>query len=353
MLQEIAEPGYYYYGEGLPQEAELCLSLHFKPFLPLGPESAWLKSRRSGELAGMQIWRSADRCWAVLEENGSTAELLLLPPRWGAQLGRLHDQFNTAAKPPCEQLAVGELRLSRGIVVTVTEPIYLPAESPAMDELVLKPELLDRELLLKTFFINRNLVREIKERDGGLIYTDGEQGLRLGNGLDYSHPRLEQKPVSLSYTAALLAAGKLLGYYGGWPENLHLESLIPEDGDEDYAKGLYRAQWRSYFAGYPLFGDSGVVMSCHHGGLLSYRRSLYELLYSSGNEVPVSDYREALEAAAIILAAEGVEQPTLEEMDLAYYLFGTRAIPVWLIRLSGRALLLKADELVPPEGWEP
>ncbi|MGB4370435.1 MAG: hypothetical protein WBJ91_01595, partial [Dethiobacteria bacterium] len=188
---------------------------------------------------------------------------------------------------------------------------------------------------------------------GGLIYTDGEQGMRLGNGLDYSHPRLEQKPVNLSYTAALLTAGKLLGYHGGWPGNLRLVSLHPEDEDEDSPKGLYRAQWYSYFEGYPLLGDSGVVMSYYHGGLMSYRRSLYELHYTSGNKVPVSDFQEALKAAVMILADEGVEQFTLEEMDLAYYFTGMRAIPVWLIRLNGRELILKAVELIPPEGWEP
>jgi hypothetical protein len=40
-------------------------------------------------------------------------------------------------------------------------------------------------------------------------------------------------------------------------------------------------------------------------------------------------------------------------MDLAYYFTGMRAIPVWLIRLNGRELILKAVELIPPEGWEP
>lgn len=353
MLQEIAEPGYYYYEEGLPQEAELCLSLQFEPFLPLGPESVWLKSGRSGKLAGMQIWRSDERCWAILEKIESAAILLLLPPGWGTQLAGLHDRFTPGENQSCEQLTAGELRLSRETAVTVAAPIYVPAGTPAMDKLRLKPEQLDRELLLKTFFINRNLVREIKEKDGGLIYTDGEQGLRLGNGLDYSHPRLEQKPADLSYTAALLAAGKLIGYHGGWPENLRLVILSREDQDKDYSKGLYRAQWRSYFDGYPILGDSGVVMGYHHGGLQSYRRSLYEPLNASGAEVMVRDFREALEAAVMILKAEEAEQFTLEEMDLAYYFTGTQAIPIWLIRLGGRELLLKTDELVPPEGWEP
>ena len=357
MLKEITEPANFEYGESLPEGAKLCLALQFNPTLPLGRESPWLKNASGGELSGMQIWRLADRCWGILQEVESPAGLLLLPARRGSQLAALCDQFDPGGRPPYEQLEAGELQVSQGVTVSINAPIYVPVHNQALKELVLKAEVLDHELLLKTFFINRNLVREIKERDGGLIYTDGEQGLRLGDGLDYSHPRLEQKPVALSSTAALLTAGKLLGYYGGWPENLRLENLAREAGAKARPTGIYNAQWRSYFKGYPLLGEMNVVMSYHHGGLVSYRRSIFDLLYSSGDEVSVRSYREALEAAAALLAAEGVDQYILEEMDLAYCLTGSslqpRAVPVWSIRLNGRDLILNAGELIPPEGWKP
>lgn len=356
MLQEMEQPANYEYGESLPEGAELCLDLYFDPPLPLGPESVWLKNAPVGELTGMQIWRLSDRCWGALQESGEISRPLLLPVKRGAQLAALCEQFTPAARLPFEQLQAGDLKLSRETAVTIDAPIYVPADSPVMTELALKVEALDRGLLLKTFFINRNLVREIKERDGGLIYTDGEQGLRLGNGLDYSRPRLEQKPVTISYPAALLTAGKLLGYYGGWPENLKLESLGREVGARERPTGICYARWRSYLRGYPLLGDTGVTMNYHHGGLVDYRRSLYDLQYPSGDDVPVRGFREALAAAVDLLAAEGLEQYTLEEMDLAYYLTGSslqpRAIPVWAVRISGRELVLKAGELIPPEGWE-
>lgn len=357
MLQEIARPASYEYGGKLPDGAVLCLSLHFNPALPVGPESPWLKHASAGKLSGMQIWRLADRSWGVLQGDESSVGPLLLPAGRGAQLAELCDQFAPGSRPPYEQLQAGELSLSHGVAVTVTAPVYVPLHNPVMTELVLKEEALDRELLLKTFFINRNLVREINERDGGLIYTDGEQGLRLGNGFNYSHPRLEQKPVPLSYTAALLTAGKLLSYYGGWPENLRLESLSQEAGEREHLTGIYQAQWRSYFQGYPLLGEADVEMRYYSGGLVSCRRSLYELLHPAGEGVPVRDFREALAAAVNLLAAEGIDQYTLEEMELAYWFTGNplspRAIPVWVIRLSGQELILRTDELIPPEGWEP
>ena len=186
-----------------------------------------------------------------------------------------------------------------------------------------------------------------------MIYTDGEQGLRLHHGLDYSCPRIEQKPVPLSYPAALLTGGKLLCYYGGWPENLRLESLVQEAEPEAGRRNIPSAV-AELLKGLSSLGDAEVAMTYHHGGLVDYRRKLYELHYQKGDDTVVQDYREALAAAVELLAAKGVEQYILEEMDLAYYLTGgplqPRAIPVWAIRISGRELILEASELIPRSG---
>lgn len=349
MLKEIAGPEYYHDKEGLPPEAELFLSLQFEPLLPLGPESAWLENERGGKLAGLQAWRSEGRCWVELEGAGSAARLLLLPPGWGERLDQLHARFIPRPDQACELLPEGLLGLTPEVAVTVAAPLYVPASLRDMDQLSLKPEALDRELLLNTFFINRHLVREIREKDGSLIYTDGEQGLRLGEGLEYWHPRPGQEGAVLTYAAALLKAGKEIGYHGGWPDHLYLEGLYEQNQGKD-APGAYGARWRSYFGGFPLIGDGGVEMGFYHG-LQSYRRNIHEPVNQSGSRVRVRDYRKALKAAVLILPA-GAEPLILEEIDLAYYFTGAEAVPVWVIRLGGRELLLKTDELVPPEGWK-
>lgn len=356
ILQEITEPANYEYGERLPDDAKLCLDLIFNPALPLGWESPWFKNSPAGELEGVQIWRLDDRFWGVLQDKEGSAGLLLLPARGGLQMAELCDQFNPGVRLTYEKLEAGEIYLTQGTVIAVPSSFYVPADNPQMEELAMKMEILDRELLLNTIFIKRSLVREIKERGGGLIYTDGEQGLRLGNGLEYSHPRLEQKPVILSYTSALMTAGKLLGYYGGWPENLRLEHLARDDGTGAGPAGTYRARWRSYYKGYPLLGGAGVTMIFHQGGLVSYRRNLYLLLYPSSEQVYARDYLEALAAAVDLLAGAGSEHYCLEEMDLAYYLAGDspqlQAVPVWSIRLNGRQLILKAGDLISLEDSE-
>lgn len=352
MLQDMGEPENYYDRDGPPGDADLLFSVQFEPLLPLGPESIWLKSRGGGKLAGIEIWRWEERYWAGLDEEGHAAPLLLLPPGWAGRLATLHGRYKPQRAQLCEQLPVGELRPGRHGAVQIDVPLYVPVGISTLGKLTLKEERLDGESLLKTFFINRNLVREIKEKDGGLIYTDGEQGLRLGRGLDYSHPQPEQRSGESSYPAVLLKAGKLLGYHGGWPGNLYLESLDQQAQGKDSAGALYRVRWRSYFGGFPLLGDSGVEMD-YHLGLQSYRRDLYVLPGQPGGKVKVKNYREALRAALDLLQKTGEEQPVLEGLELAYYLAGAEAVPVWVARLSGREILLKTDELVPPEGWEP
>lgn len=350
MLQEIGGPEYYHDKEGLPPEAELFLSLRFEPLLPLGPESIWLKDEHNGKLAGIQAWRFGERCWIELEEIGSEVRLLLLPPGWGEKLAEFHDRFTPQPSQACELLPEGMWKLTAEVTVSIDTPLYVPTAVQSMDRLSLKPESLDRELLLNTFFIDRHLVREIKEKDGSLIYTDGEQGLRLGSGLEYSHPRPGQKGTVPTYTAALLKAGKEISYHGGWPDNLYLEDFYEQEQGKD-APGGYGARWRSYHGGFPLMGDSAVEMDYYHS-LQSYRRNLYEPVDQSGSRMKVRGYRQALKAAVLILETEETAPLTLEEMDLGYYFTGSKAIPVWVIRLGGRELLLKTDELIPPEGWE-
>ena len=352
LLQEMAELDYYYDKEGLLDGAALFISMQFEPHLPLGPESIWLKSRRGGQLAGLEIWRWEERYWAKLEEAGGAAPLLLLPPGWAGRLAGLYDRFEPQPEQLCELLPAGEIMMVRQTAVKPSESVCVPAAISRMKRYSLKKERLDEEALLKTFFINRNLVREIKEKDGGLIYTDGEQGLRLERGLEYSHPQPGQKRGDLSYPAALLKVGKLLGYHGGWPNSLYLENLERQERSGGSTEGLFRAQWRSYLDGFLLLGDNGVEMTYQHG-LQSYRRNLYEHSQGSGAGVKVEGYQDALRAAVKSLQGKGEQQLILEGLDLAYYLEGTEAVPVWVVRLSGEVIPLKTDKLVPPEGWKP
>lgn len=335
-----------------------CLTLEFNPFLPVGPGSPWLKEAPYQELERIELRRLEEQFWIVTRESGSGADVVLkLPGEQGELLKGLLDGLPPAERIPYRPLTFGELGLELNVKINAADGIYVPDGEVSMDELILKQENLDQELLVKTFFVNRSLVRVIEERDGALIYTDGEKGLRLSRGLEYSHPQLEREPVTFAYLAALNTSSRLLGYYGGWPEALRLESL--SRNENALQQVTYRAQWRCYYEGYPILGIADATMLFNDGGLVEYRRSLYEPLNLSGNSLAVKSYREALEAAVNYLGeVKGIDETmVLEELSLAYRYNGSsfqpRAVPVWVIRLNGIELLFKASDLTLQEEVAP
>ena len=170
---------------------------------------------------------------------------------------------------PQRELNSEELRAALGFNIEVAAPVYVPDRPVQLEELVFKEEELDRELLVRTFFVDRSLVRVVTERDGSLIYTDGEKGLRLGSGLTYSHPQLEQSPATFTYLASLNSATRLLGYYGGWAEDLRLERLLLQRKTGRLSEH-YLACWQSYYQGKPIVGDTVVSMTFNDSGMVEY-----------------------------------------------------------------------------------
>lgn len=332
-------------------EAVLCLTLLFEPPLPAGGGSPWLEGGEPGELERIELRRIGERFWFTCYAAGfAPEENLALPPERGEMLARAVDLLPAAELTLYNELT-GELTLESGVRVMLPGGIYVPADTWQMDELVLGKESLDEEMLLGAFFVNRSTVRLIKERDGAVIYTDGEKGLRLGRGLEYTHPQLEREQGTLSYAAALATCCRLIGYYGGWPEKLRLESLAPVQSGRQQSIA-YRAAWTYYYQGWPLRGGAEAAMVFNDGGLIEYRRELYEPLHPAGDPVVVGNWREALAEAADYLHREDKigETVLLERLTLAYRIsdgaYKSRAVPVWEIRLDGIELFLTAADLL-------
>ena len=179
-----------------------------------------------------------------------------------------------------------------------------------------------------------------------MIYTDGEKGLRLSEGFDFSFPQREQERATVNYTAALNTAGRLLSWHGGWPEAFRLESLsLVREINRQY----YDACWRSYYEGIPFAGHASSL-NFNDGGLVKYRREHYEMLGEASPPAPVNSYQEAILAALNLYQEQEVhiEEPLMiEECELAYAVAAgeanqLNAIPVWVIRLDGNEYVFKA-----------
>lgn len=358
---------------------------YFRPLLPAGvalPPASFQpgKGISSITLISQETTHSASRLIVLHDDSGREFAL-----ETGEEQADWADRLDKLLEEIFERGGVAHVALSEELIFTALEravevraPIYLPQEPPVMAILALEPESLDREMLLKTFFIDYKMARVIEERDGAVLYTDGNKGVRLTHsGFEYSHPALEEGNASFLYADALLAGSSLISYHGGWPEGLRLQDItLNMRGSSDY----YAAGWRNYHQGYPLYTRKATRALFNDRGLHYFSRVIFVLAEeqtseleadaeaaaeaqaneASGPEVaedllpdePVAGWSKALQTALTIIDAQlpGIRpRLRLEEMTLGYAVTGSVTAPsgepVWYIRISGEEFYLRVSDL--------
>jgi len=340
---------------GLPEEAPLILSCYLNPLLPVGSESSLLPLLPESELARLDLREGNDSYWVrlITVEDEVLAEVQLSADQT-AELKDLIDEA-VAEERVLHALLTGEaVDLASIQAVIVNEVIFLPQQQVDLARFLVKPETINREQLLKTFFVDYSLARSIEEKDGAVIYTDGERGLRLTTGgFEYSYPRLEEGEASQTLAEALNSSGALISYHGGWPTGLRLEKIEQARLRNSVN---YSTQWRMYYLGYPLYAAKPTRIVFNDRGLIHFNRLIYNIQNQNQDQAEVrttTRWQEALRAALDISAEETGGQPEslkLEAFNLGYAIIAgvneLWAEPVWHLQLNGRRILLRADNLL-------
>ncbi len=344
----------------LPDESDVIsdenvtlLTLYFRPGLPTGAEVPWLKDYPGNIVYEIKLKQHNSEIFLVAENSAEEfRHISVVSDRTKNLLLEILANIYENDRDLYFLLREDMFYSSSGRGLNLPVPLFLPLKPAVMTKIVLVNEDTDRDILLKTFFVDYNLARVIEEKDGGLIYTDGEKGLRLtSESLEYSNPRLEESRVTFTYADALKNSNNLISYHGGWPEGLQLESLTSTGWVNAVS---YLAQWRMFANGYPLYTLIPTKVIFNDRGLVHYSRSLYFPADSnvSNDEIITAEWSEALEAAVKIYEQDlpGLRTSLrLEAMHLAYAVnaSGTDYYgePVWYVQISGKSYLLKADTL--------
>jgi len=338
------------------EEALNLLTYHIKPELPLGTGTPWLSESANSMVSEINLYSLEENLWLELSgpADGKVLHLQLTPEKVEA-FNRLIMDISIENQMVYSILTDDLLAAVLAYELNVTAPIYVPLDSVKMNRVILRPEEIDRDLILKTFFVDHNLARIIEEKDGGLIYTDGNKGLRLTDtGFEYSSPGLEEGQVTSSYTEAMINSSSLISYHGGWHEGLRFENLYLDGwGRVNY----YSAEWGFYHNGYPFFTSHGTRALFNDRGLIHCARSIYipvDTIRENDEQLSAALWQEALEAALKIFIARLFEKEQglfIEKMNLGYAVIRSANIykgePVWLIQINGEKIFLKAESLEP------
>ena len=156
---------------------------------------------------------------------------------------------------------------------------FVPLDPPKASDLIWQREEMDVDQLARAFFVDFSVVRQVKQMDEGVFYTDGSKGLRIDSqgSIEYSAPIDEQEGEALTPGEAFRRGLEYVTVYGGWPHDLDLR--IAEFGKVDLEqKEFYRLELAAYHGGVPLSQEFlNMELIFDEQGLVSYHRHLCQV----------------------------------------------------------------------------
>ncbi|RQD76715.1 MAG: hypothetical protein D5R97_03785 [Candidatus Syntrophonatronum acetioxidans] len=174
--------------------------------------------------------------------------------------------------------------------------VFVPLESPGVPDLNCQQEEMDVDQLARAFFVDFSVVRQIKQRDEGVFYTDGRKGLRIDSqgSIEYSAPAGEQEGEAFTPGEAFRRGLEYVTVYGGWPQELDLR--VAEFGKVNLEQEeFYRLDLSGYYRGIPLTREFMTLELIYdEQGLVSFHRHLCQL-EPSGGEGEVIGIEKALQ----------------------------------------------------------
>jgi regulatory protein YycH of two-component signal transduction system YycFG len=223
------------------------------------------------------------------------------------------------------------LKISRGIFISLQD-----YELPVYD---IKKERKSLDQTATEFFPDLSITRKIKEKDGAVIYTDGQRGLRIyqDGAVEYSFPG-EKRQEKTTLRDALNIAVDFINTHGGWPRDTYLHSYDVMDESQNIS---YVFRFRYRVNGIPLiYNDEDYLVVSVEGNQVKrfYRRDV-----SEGKPVSSKSLMHPIQALDAAVAIKNIRE--VEDILPAYQYIDDVIKPVWVLKT-------RADQVIIPEPLE-
>ena len=290
----------------------------------------WLSASLPAELRVAEVaWFSQDPLKVWLRDHQASwyaSQLSLLPDGWEQKLA---DAFAGGVRHRLWASADWE-----PLAVSGEDKILIPEALPHLAPFSIQPEKLDTEKLLRSIFAHQALLRRIEERDGAVIYTDGQRGLRLfpSGQIGYTSPKSEPGLEAMELEQALRRVSQYLQFMGGWPAHLWVDPFsaaqnLPGSRRQGHAEiiSLISVQRGMRL----LAAEPAVKLRFSDRGVIAYQRHVFLLDSSLGAERALIDPRQVVQSVDDYLKGKnGVG--SLLQVYPAYYIGHGTAQPAWV-----------------------
>ncbi|ERI04841.1 YycH protein [Aneurinibacillus aneurinilyticus ATCC 12856] len=234
------------------------------------------------------------------------------------------------------------------------QPVYVPKGREKMWRYRYFYQPLTVQQVLDAMFVDASMARQITERDGTMIYTNGSQSVSIPGSHDYllyRHPTHEWESQSSERAnyEALSSVLSFVNQHGGWTGRYYLESVSGVDAKSQEEAVAYR--FRQYVGPYPLFSmkgtDLNIISARISGGNVSelfYPMRQLDLYFERVPVVAVSG-----EELIKWLENKEISKQQVVSVELGLY---TRRVydfiemkPCWAIHLTDRDPLYVAADV--------
>ncbi len=192
--------------------------------------------------------------------------------------------------------------------------IYLPVERSDMNQWSYKLATIDIEQMASVLFLDMTAMKEIPERGGSQIFTDGTKSLQFkerSQEMRFYIPVYDQG--QMTNDEGFYPVLDFMNHHHGWTGQYRVKNWI---NDQD-VKGL---EFREYISGYPIYSEKGyhfgeIMLKYQFNQVNEYARNLLWLESShSGYQIKIKSSAELLDD----LRAKKIYLYSIKQIELGY-----------------------------------
>lgn len=231
--------------------------------------------------------------------------------------------------------------------------IYLPKSSLTMKKFRYFYEPIPPFQIFQTLFVDPSLTRQVTERDGTTIYTDGSKAVQIPSdrGSIHYYDPLTETMGSTRKQSNIHSVIQFINEHGGWNGSYTLDEVnnfsLPDE--EVYL-------FRQYIGSYPIYGDGDlgeIELLSRQSIILEYHRSLINLdTFFDDEDIPIMTGEEFIEQ----LSQTGIPLDKIKEIVLGYQAevneHHLTLLPKWIIKGVDDELFILDATRVEKEGQD-
>jgi regulatory protein YycH of two-component signal transduction system YycFG len=219
--------------------------------------------------------------------------------------------------------------------IKISKGIFISLEGYELPVYAVKRDKNSKERLAAKFFPDFSITRKIQEKDGAVIYTDGQRGLRIyqDGALEFSFPGVRNPKKTSTLYDVLNVAVDFVNTHGGWPRDTYLCSYDTTIESQNITS--YTLKFQSRVNGIPLISDDDYLVVTVEGNQVKrfYRRDV-----SEGNSISSRILMMPIQALDAAVAVKNVKN--VEDIYPAYYYNNDIIKPVWVVKTRGSQIII-------------